>query len=560
MLLYACLNNMTKEVFKIKVITEVAQILNLKPENLELHGQFIAKIKNTNQIIQKKKQNGKLILVSAISPTPTGEGKTTISIGLLDAFYKLSKKATLSLREPSMGPVFGKKGGATGAGKAQILPSNEINLHFTGDLHAISYANNLLCALIDNHIHQSNYLKINPKTIAVKRCIDINDRSLRNIVIGLGKPTDGVSRQDNFTITAASEIMAILCLANNYHDLKHKIGNILIGFSFDKKPVYVKDLNIQGAITAVLYDAFKPNLVQTLEGNPVFVHGGPFANIAHGCCSIHSTKLALQLSEFTITEAGFGADLGAEKFCNIKCRYADLQPSCVVLVTTVKALKYHGEKAKIETSKNFLQQGLWNLKKHVKNLQLFNLKTIIAINKFNDDSEEQIKSIQLFCKNELNCDCEICDVYNKGGLGATALAKKIIELCEKSQAKFKFLYDLTSPLKTKIELISKQIYGATIVNFSKPAIQQLSLFEKLGYSNLPVCICKPPHTFLPGYNNSIGQPINQSEINIQNVNISSGAGFIVAITEQALTLPGFSAEPAALTINITNNGEITGLH
>ena len=489
-----------------------------------------------------------------------GEGKTTISIGLLDAFYEIGKKAALSLREPSMGPVFGKKGGATGAGKAQIIPADEINLHFTGDLHAITYANNLICALVDNHIHQHNKLQINPKTITIKRCMDINDRALRNVVIGLGKPTDGVTRTENFNITAASELMAILCLANDYNELKNKISNILIGFSFDNQPIYVKDLKIQGAITAVLKHALKPNLVQTLAGNPVLVHGGPFANIAHGCCSIIATKLALKLSEFAITEAGFGADLGAEKFFNIKCRIANLKPNCVVLVATIKALIYHGKKNSSQTSITaILKTGLNNLKKHIQNLRLFNVEVIVTINKFQTDSNEHLNLVKNYCVNELNCLCEICDVFKQGGLGAINLAEQIVNICQKTTNKFQPLYELNSPLATKIETICKKIYGAKEINFTSEATKKLNTLNQINCSNLPICVCKSPYNFLP-------QTINESKteandtITICDIYASNGAGFVCAISQQALTMPGFSAQPAATSIDLDESGTIIGIN
>ncbi len=535
-----------------ELIVNIAKKIGLNLSDLNLYGNYIAKINESVYEQTSLKNDGKLILVSAINPTPAGEGKTTISIGLLDAFFKLHKKAILSLREPSMGPLFGMKGGATGGGVASVVPVEEINLHFTGDLHAVASANNLLAALVDDHIFHGNDLKINPKTIKIKRCVDVNDRVLRDVVVGLGSKMNGFTRQTGFTITAASEFMAILCLATNLHDLKKRIENILIGFSFDGKPVFVSDLQIQNALVVVLKNALQPNLVQTINGSPVLIHGGPFANIAHGCCSVKSTKLALKLADYTITEAGFGADLGAEKFFNIKSRVAKLQPNCVVLVVSIRALKFHGGSNLNELGvKNLvnLEKGLVNLKKHIDNVRLFGVEVIVAINKFESDFNEEINLVEVFCNN-YDCLYSVCDVYKLGGDGAIDLAEKIALICEKP-SKFKLLYDDDLLLTQKIEKICKEIYGAGEIVYPKNVISKLNSYELLGFGNLPICVCKTPYS-LSTNSELIGCP-HGFTVEVVDVDVASGAGFIIVLTNNVVTMPGYGKNPIATSVDL--NGE-----
>lgn len=556
---YIIIIDQPRKDFRMEQILKIAQKLNLSEPDLNFYGPYIAKINSNACSRFNQAPKGKLILVSSINPTPSGEGKTTISIGLLDAFYEIGKRAALSLREPSLGPVFGMKGGATGAGLAKIEPSDEINLHFTGDLHAVTAANNLLCALVDNHLFQGNELKINPKTIALRRCVDINDRALRKIVVGLGDG-GGVLREESFTITAASEIMAILCLASDLNDLEQRLGNVLIGFSSEGAPLFVKDLHVQGALAVLLKNAILPNLVQTLKGSPVLVHGGPFANIAHGCCSIQATSLALGLADYVVTEAGFGADLGAEKFFNIKCRAAGLKPSAVVLVITSKALKFHGGVGKAELlleNVKAVQAGFCNLKKHVENIRRFGVEVVVAINQFAGDFKSELDEIKRFCEQELGCFCEICNVAQNGAKGATALAQRLVELCSKP-VKFKFLYDNNElGLKEKTEKICTEIYGAAQVSFSKKARQQVQLFEDMGFGNLPVCMCKTPYS-LSTDKSLVGRP-SGFKVEVEGAALSAGAGFVVILTGSVMTMPGFGKKPAASQIRLNEKGQVEGL-
>ncbi len=538
-------------------IEYVAKKVGLELEDLELYGKYKAKIGDGVFEKLKNKANGKLVLVTAIHPTPFGEGKTTVSIGLAQGLFKIGKSAVLALREPSLGPVFGMKGGATGGGFSQVVPMQDINLHFTGDMHAITAANNLLCALLDSHIHNGNELQINPKTIVFKRCLDVNDRALRNIVIGLGQPQDGVARQDGFTITAASEIMAIVCLSKDLEDLKKRCGEILVGYSFSKKPVYAKQLKANGAMTVLLKDAFKPNLVQTLEATPALIHGGPFANIAHGCNSLIATQLALKLGEFAITEAGFGSDLGMEKFFNIKCRLAGLRPNCVVLVATIRALKYNGGVLKDELEKEnlkALEVGVSNLKKHIENVKLQCENLVVAINRFASDTELEIEFIKEFCRNQ-GVVAVVADVHANGGEGAIELSKKVVEICE-NDVDFRLLYEDELSLKEKIEKIATTVYGASVVEYEDLAEKKLMELEQLGFSSLPVCIAKTPYSFSTDPK-KLGCPKNFKVI-VKDVRVSAGAGFVVVLTNNIMTMPGFSKTPAANKIDIVD-GEIKGL-
>ena len=538
-------------------IEDVAKKIGLEPEDLELYGKYKAKISDNVFEKLKNKSDGKLVLVTAIHPTPFGEGKTTVSIGLAQGLFQIGKKAVLALREPSLGPVFGMKGGATGGGFSQVVPMQDINLHFTGDMHAITAANNLLCALLDSHIHNGNELQINPKTIIFKRCLDVNDRALRNIVIGLGKPQDGVIRQDGFTITAASEVMAIVCLATDLEDLKKRCGEILVGYNFSKEPVYAKQLKANGAMAVLLKDAFQPNLVQTLEATPALIHGGPFANIAHGCNSLKATKLALKLGEFAITEAGFGSDLGMEKFFNIKCRLGNLKPNCVVLVATIRALKYNGGVLKDEFEKEnikALEVGISNLKKHIKNIKLQCKNLVVAINKFASDTENEIEFVKKTC-NEEGVAAVVANVHSKGGKGAIELSEKVVEICE-NDVDFRLLYENELSLKEKIKKIATIIYGADDVEYEDLAEKKLLELEKIGFSKLPVCIAKTPYSFSTDPK-KLGCPKNFNVI-VKDVKVSSGAGFLVVLTNNIMTMPGFSKTPAANNIDIVN-GEIKGL-
>lgn len=542
---------------KMLPIAEVAEKLGLAQDDLEFYGKYKAKISQTAGEKLKSKKNGKLILVTAINPTPAGEGKTTVSVGLSQAFYKLNKKAVLALREPSLGPVFGIKGGAAGGGYAQAVPMEDINLHFTGDMHAITSANNLLCALIDNHIHQGNALSIDPRTIVFKRCLDMNDRALRNIVIGLGGPVNGIPREDGFIITVASEIMAILCLAEDIDDLKDRFSKILIGYTYDKKPVFAGDLNAQGAMAALMKDAINPNLVQTLENTPVLIHGGPFANIAHGCNSVKATKLALKLGDYAITEAGFGSDLGAEKFFDIKCRYANISPDCVVLVATVRALRYNGGVKKSDLSNPniaAIEKGIENLKKHIANMKNYGVPVVVALNKFHTDSEEEIDVIKKCCENE-KCEFAICEVFQKGGEGGTELSNKVVNLCERPNS-FKFLYENELSLEQKMEKIATEIYGASHVTYSDKARKQLDNFVQMGYDHFPVCVAKTQYS-LSADPSKLGRP-SGFVIPVNEVRLAAGAGFVIMLTGNIMTMPGLPKQPAALSIDMVDE-KIQGL-
>ncbi|MBR6504830.1 MAG: formate--tetrahydrofolate ligase [Clostridia bacterium] len=541
----------------LKNINEIALNIDINEEELEQYGKYKAKI--NNNIFQRlhNKANGKLILVTSINPTPLGEGKTTMSIGLADGLRKIGKKSILALREPSLGPVFGIKGGATGGGYSQIAPMEEINLHFTGDIHAITSANNLLSAIIDNHIYFGNELKID--RVTWKRCLDLNDRQLRKVSTGLSDEKNIVSREDGFDISVASEIMAIFCLSENIFDLKEKLGNIIIGYTKENKPITARDLKAEGAMTALLKDAFKPNIVQTLENTPAIIHGGPFANIAHGCNSILATKLAMKLGEYCITEAGFGADLGAEKFLNIKCRKANIVPDAVVCVATIKALKYHGGLAIEDIKKEDIQaleKGTKNLLKHIDNLKnKFGLNVIVAINKFEHDTESEIEFLRNKLKNE-NINISLVESYSKGGEGAIDLAKKLVDLVE-AKNDFKCIYDLEDKIEEKIEKVSKEIYGASGIELSSESKEKVELIEKLGYGKLPICIAKTQYSLSDNPENlECNEPF---KIHIQDVLLKAGAGFIVVITGKIFTMPGLPKVPAAEKIDIDENGEIIGI-
>ncbi|NMA94466.1 MAG: formate--tetrahydrofolate ligase [Clostridiales bacterium] len=541
-------------------IVEIAKSMDIEPEDLELYGRYKAKL--SYDLVEKTKgqQDGKLILVTAITPTAAGEGKTTVSVGLADALHSLNKKTMVALREPSLGPVFGIKGGAAGGGYAQVIPMEDINLHFTGDLHAIGAANNLLAAMIDNHIHQGNTLKIDTRKITWKRCVDMNDRQLRSIVCGLGGRTSGVPREDGFDITVASEIMAILCLAADLGDLKRRLGNIVIGYSIDDEPIMAKDLGAEGAMTALLKDAIKPNLVQTLEKTPALVHGGPFANIAHGCNSIMATKLALKLSDYVVTEAGFGADLGAEKFFDIKCRIGDLKPSAVVIVATIRALKNHGGVKKKDLSEENLEavkEGMPNLLKHIENIKdRFGLPAVVAINKFPTDTDKEIELVQKGCE-KLGIDAIMTDVWGQGGSGGIELAKRVLELTEMDNSSFKYIYDEDLPIDKKIEAVAKKVYGADGVEFTLAARREIRRLSKNGFANLPVCMAKTQYS-LSDDPKKLGRP-QGFKITVRSVKVSSGAGFIVVLTGDVMTMPGLPKAPSAQNIDVDSDGRITGL-
>ena len=542
---------------ELEKINKIAERLNIDEDDIECYGKYKAKISNSVYEKLKDKKDGKLILVTAINPTPLGEGKTTVSIAIADGFSKIGKKSILALREPSLGPVFGIKGGATGGGHVQVAPMEDINLHFTGDIHAMTAANNLLSSLIDNHIYFGNELDI--QEVTWKRCVDLNDRQLRKVETGLSAEKNIVPREDGFDITVASEIMAILCLAKNIEDMKEKLGNIIIGYNSKKEPVYAKQLKAEGAMTVLLKDAIKPNLVQTLEHTPAIIHGGPFANIAHGCNSIIATKMAMKLANYVITEAGFGADLGAEKFLNIKCRKADIKPDAVVIVTTIKALKYHGgvEKDKIqEENLEGLKNGMSNLYKHIENLKdKFGLNVIVAINRYNTDTEREIEFIQENLK-EKGIQSSLVEGWAKGGEGAIDIAQKLVDLTEK-QENFKYIYDLQDNIKTKIEKVAREIYGATGVKFSEEAEKEIDRIEKLGYGNLPVCIAKTQYSFSDDAKNlECKEPF---EITIRDVNLKAGAGFVVAISGKIMTMPGLPRIPAAENIDIDEDGNVVGI-
>ena len=540
-------------------IKEVAATIGIKEDDLELYGKYKAKLSNSLWEEIKERPNGKLVLVTAINPTPAGEGKTTTSIGLAQAMAKLNQKAILALREPSLGPCFGIKGGAAGGGYAQVVPMEDLNLHFTGDFHAITSANNLLAALLDNHIQQGNELQIDPRQIIWKRCLDMNDRSLRNIVVGLGSKMDGMVREDHFAITVATEIMAILCLASDMQDLKERLGKIVVAYNFSGEAVTAKDLHAVGAMAALLKDALKPNLIQTLEHTPALVHGGPFANIAHGCNSIIATKMAMKLADITITEAGFGADLGAEKFLNIKCRIADLKPDAVVLVATVRALKYNGGVAKANLSEenlDALAKGIVNLEKHIENIQKFGVPVVVTLNSFVTDTDAEYAFVKKFCEDR-GCEFALSEVWAKGGEGGIALAEKVLHTLETKESNFKPLYEDALPLKEKIETIAKEIYGADGVEFAPAAAKQLNKITEMGYGNVPVCIAKNQYS-LSDDEKLLGRPRN-FKIHIREVYLNAGAGFVVALTGALMTMPGLPKVPAANRIDVDENGMITGL-
>ena len=540
-------------------IREIGKKLGLSEDDLELYGKYKAKIDYNLLKTHKRDKKAKLILTTAINPTPAGEGKTTTTIGVADGLQKIGKNTIVTLREPSLGPVFGIKGGAAGGGYAQVIPMEDINLHFTGDFHAIGAANNLLAAMIDNHIHQGNKLNIDPRTITWRRCVDMNDRQLRNIVCGMGRKVDGIVREDGFDITVASEVMAAFCLANDISDLKEKLGNIIIGYTYENIPVRAKELNANGAMAALLKDALKPNLVQTLEGTPAIVHGGPFANIAHGCNSVIATKIGMNFADYVVTEGGFGADLGAEKFIDIKCRMADIKPDAVIIVVTVRALKYNGgvDKANLnETNLEALEAGLPNLLKHVENITgVFKLPAVVAINEFPTDTEEEINLIKEKC-NDLGVNVVLSQVWAKGGEGGVELAKEVVRLCEEEN-NFEYAYPLESTIKEKINAIATKIYGADGVDFTKEAEKEIANLEKLGYSNLPICMAKTQYS-LTDDPSKLGRPTN-FRITVRKINISAGAGFIVALTGDIMKMPGLPKLPAAERIDVDENGVISGL-
>lgn len=545
---------------KLEHIKDIAAKVGLSEDEIEYYGKYKAKINYNLLKGLENKKDGKLILTTAINPTPAGEGKTTTTVGLGDALRRLGKNAMIALREPSLGPVFGIKGGAAGGGYAQVVPMEDINLHFTGDFHAIGAANNLLAAMIDNHIYQGNELNIDPRRITWKRCVDMNDRQLRFVVDGLGGKTNGMPREDGYDITVASEIMAVFCLATDMEDLKNRLGRIIIGYTYDGKPVTAKDLKAHGAMAALLKDAFKPNLVQTLEGTPAFVHGGPFANIAHGCNSIIATKMALKLADYVVTEAGFGADLGAEKFLDIKCRTAGIKPDAVVIVATVRALKYNGGVSKEDLSKenlDALKKGLPNLLKHVENItKKYKIPAVVAINKFPTDTENELKLVQEEC-NHLGVNAVLSEVWAKGGEGGIELAKEVVRIIDEGKNEFKPIYDLEIGIADKITTIAKEIYGADGVEFAPAALKEIDNLEKLGFRNVPVCIAKTQYS-LTDNPKILGRPTG-FKINVRNVKISAGAGFVVALTGDIMTMPGLPKRPAAENIDVDASGRITGL-
>ncbi len=540
-------------------ITEIAKKLNIEVDDLEMYGKYKAKLPLSLNKKYADRENGKLILVTAINPTPAGEGKTTITVGLGQAMNKIGKNACIALREPSMGPVFGVKGGAAGGGYSQVIPMEDINLHFTGDMHAITAANNLLCAIIDNHMQQGNDLKIDQRRILFKRCLDMNDRALRNVIVGLGGKVNGVPREDGFMITVASEIMAILCLATDITDLKTRLGNILVAYTLDNQPVYARDLNAVGAMAALLKDAIKPNLVQTLENTPAIMHGGPFANIAHGCNSVTATKLALKLADYCITEAGFGADLGAEKFLDIKCRYAGLKPECIVVVATIRALKYNGGVARAdlqEENVEALKKGIVNLKTHIENMRKYNVPVVVAINKFHTDTDAEIAYIKEFCE-EMKVPVSLAEVFAKGGEGGMDLAQKVCAVIDEGKADFAPLYDEKLSIKEKLNTIAKEIYRADGVIFTAAAEKAIKDIEALGKDKLPVCVAKTQYS-LSDDPTKLGKPENFT-MTVREVKLSAGAGFIVCLTGDIMTMPGLPKVPAAYKIDVDADGKIDGL-
>ena len=540
-------------------ITEVAKRLDIREDELELYGKYKAKFSDELLERLKDEPDGKLVLVTAINPTPAGEGKTTTSVGLGQAFGKLGKKAVIALREPSLGPCFGIKGGAAGGGYAQVVPMEDLNLHFTGDFHAITSANNLLAALLDNHIQQGNELGIDPRQIIWKRCLDMNDRVLRNVVVGLGSKMDGMVREDHFVITVASEIMAVLCLADDMEDLKRRLGNIIVAYNFEGKPVTADDLHATGSMAALLKDALKPNLIQTLEHTPAIVHGGPFANIAHGCNSVRATKVALKLADIVVTEAGFGADLGAEKFLDIKCRKAGLKPDAVVLVATVRALKYNGGVPKENLSDENLEalkKGIVNLEKHIENLQKYHVPVVVTLNSFVSDTEAEVAYIENFCK-ERGCEFALSEVWKKGGEGGIALANKVLETLEKKESHFAPIYEDSLSLEEKIETIAKEIYGADGVTYSPAAKKELKRITDMGMGHFPVCMAKTQYS-LSDDPKKLGRPSGFT-VNVREVYVSAGAEFVVAVNGSIMTMPGLPKKPAAFGIDVDANGTITGL-
>lgn len=543
----------------IKPISDIAEKLGISADELEFYGKYKAKLPLSLLKKYENKEDGKLILVTAINPTPAGEGKTTVTVGLGEAMNRIGKKAVIALREPSMGPVFGIKGGAAGGGYAQVIPMEDINLHFTGDMHAITAANNLLCAIIDNHIQQGNELRIDPRRILFKRCLDMNDRALRNVVIGLGGKVNGVPREDGFMITVASEIMAILCLSSGIKDLKERLGSILTAYTYDGTPVYARDLNAVGSMAALLKDAIKPNLVQTLENTPALMHGGPFANIAHGCNSVTATRLALKLGDYCITEAGFGADLGAEKFLDIKCRCAGLKPSCVVIVATIRALKYNGGVPKTELSKEntvALKNGIVNLETHIENMKKYGLPVVVAINRFATDTEAEIETIEAFCK-EKDVPVSLTEVFAHGGEGGKELAEKVVKTIETKEAHFKPIYDEKLSIKEKLNVLAKEIYRAGDVVFTSNAEKAISEIEKLGKDKLPICVAKTQYS-LSDDPQKLGSPKGFT-LTVRDVRLSAGAGFIVALTGDIMTMPGLPKQPAAYKIDVDDDGNVSGL-
>lgn len=543
---------------EMKKITEIAASIGISEDEIEPYGHYKAKISDSVYDRLKDKEDGKLVLVTAVNPTPAGEGKTTVTIGLGEAMAKIGKNAVIALREPSLGPVFGIKGGAAGGGYSQVVPMEDINLHFTGDMHAITSANNLMCAMLDNHIQQGNELNIDPRRVHVKRCLDMNDRALRNIINSLGGPLNGIPREDHFVITVASEVMAVLCLASDIFDLKKRLGNILVAYTYDGQPVYCKDIKANGAMTVLLKDAIKPNLVQTLENTPAIMHGGPFANIAHGCNSVRATKTALKLGDYCITEAGFGSDLGAEKFLDIKCRFAGIKPSCIVLVSTVRSMKYNGGVEKSElTNENMeaLKKGSANLGAHIDNLKKFGVPVVVAINHFYADTDKEIEFVEQFCK-EKGAEFAVTKCFAQGGEGSVELAEKVVSACEKEN-NFHFLYDTDMPLYDKIEAIAKEIYGADGVDYTKDAKKSLDEFIKLGADKMPVCMAKTQYS-LSDNPKALGRPTG-FRITVSSASLSNGAGFVVCQTGSIMTMPGLSKSPAAYKIDIDENGNTVGL-
>ena len=543
---------------RMKDITEIAQNLGILPSELEPYGHYKAKINDSVFDRLHEKKDGKLVLVTAVNPTPAGEGKTTVSIGLGEAMNKIGKKAIVALREPSLGPVFGIKGGAAGGGYSQVVPMEDINLHFTGDMHAITSANNLMCAMLDNSLQQGNELNIDPRRIQVKRCLDMNDRALRNIIISLGGKLNGVPREDHFCITVASEVMAVLCLSSDIFDLKKRLGNILVAYTYDGQPVYCRDIKADGAMTVLLKEAIKPNLVQTLENTPAIMHGGPFANIAHGCNSVRATKTALKLADYAVTEAGFGSDLGAEKFLDIKCRFASVKPSCIVLVSTVRSMKYNGGVAKEnlkEENLDALKKGSENLGAHIDNLKKYGVPVVVAINHFYADTQAEIDYIEQYCKDR-GADFAVTKCFAEGGAGSIELAEKVVEACEKEN-NFHYLYDIDMPLYDKIETIAREIYGADGVDYTKEARASLDEFIKLGADKMPVCMAKTQYS-LSDNPKLLGRP-HGFRITVSSASLSNGAGFVVCQTGSVMIMPGLSKSPAAYRIDIDENGNTVGL-